>query len=163
MRVHVSKKIVFPVLLFFLSLIVAGSPALAGGKSVKELLTEAKSQITEITPQQVFEDLQANQAMVLLDVRTEAEFQAGHLPQAINIPRGLLEFRIGSKVKDLNTPIVVYCRSGARGAFATQTLMAMGYTNVKNMDTAFMGWSTAGYPVYNRHGEFTLRAFEKKG
>ena len=68
--------------------------------------------------------------MVLLDVRTETEFQIGHLPQAINISRGLLEFRIGETIKDLNTPIVVYCRAGGRGALATQTLMEMGYTNV---------------------------------
>lgn len=157
MRTYVKSLIII-----VLGVFLIGQPVFGEAKSVRELLSMAKNQITEVTPQQVYMDMEAKKKFVLLDVRTEAEFTAGHIPQAINIPRGLLEFRIAKQVKDLNTPIVIYCRSGARGAFAAQTLETMGYTNVTNMDTAFKGWAKAGYPVYNRHGEFKMIAFEKK-
>ncbi len=160
MKYFAWKKIVAvaSIFLFFVGTFVhAAEP-----KTAKDLVKEAKSQITEVVPKKVFDDWKAGKEFTFLDVRTAEEFAAGHLPKAVNIPRGLLEFKINKQFKDLNAPIVVYCRTGARGALATQTLKNMGYTNVTNMSKAFKGWSTAGYPVYNRHGEFVLKAFEKK-
>ncbi|MFC1827169.1 rhodanese-like domain-containing protein [Thermodesulfobacteriota bacterium] len=68
----------------------------------------------------------------------------------------------GGTAPDKNANIVVYCRSDARSALATAVMKEMGYTNVKNMQGAFKAWGEAGYPIYNRHGEFTMVAFEKK-
>ena len=66
-------------------------------------------------------------------------------------------------IKDTDAKIYVYCRTGARSAFATQRLIEMGYKNATNISDAFKGWVVAGYPVYNRHGEFVLapQGFEK--
>ncbi|BCL60024.1 hypothetical protein DGMP_07170 [Desulfomarina profundi] len=104
------------------------------------------------------------QDFVLLDVRTEKEYNAAHLPGAIHINRGLIEWIVPNRIQDPGARIYVYCRTGARSAFATHRLTEMGYTNVTNISDAFRGWVVAGYPVYNRHGEFTLKpeAFEKK-
>jgi rhodanese-related sulfurtransferase len=98
----------------------------------------------------------------LLDVRTSEEFKAGHLPKAVNIPRGTLEFMIGKHYPQKDAEIVVYCRTDARAALCAKTLSDMGYTNVKNLKGAFKAWGEAGYPIYNRHGEFKMIAFEKK-
>jgi len=136
--------------------------AFAGAKGPMDFVASAKAKITEVTPQQVKADLDAGKPVILLDVRDSVEFDAGHLPKAVNISRGLLEWKIGWAVPDKNANIVVYCRTDARSALATQVMNEMGYTNVKNMLGAFKAWGEAGYPIYNRHGEFTMVAFEKK-
>jgi rhodanese-related sulfurtransferase len=95
-------------------------------------------------------------------VRTSEEFKAGHLPKVVNIPRGTLEFMIGKHYPQKDVEIVVYCRTDARAALCARTLSDMGYTNVKNLKGAFKAWGESGYPIYNRHGEFKMIAFEKK-
>ncbi len=138
------------------------SQAFAEAKGPMQFTAEAKAKIAEVTPQQVKTDMDAGKPVILVDVRDSEEFAAGHLPRAINISRGLLEWKIGRMVPDRNANIVVYCRTDARSALATEVMMEMGYTNVKNLKGAFKAWGMAGYPIYNRHGEFTMIAFEKK-
>ncbi|WP_457577977.1 rhodanese-like domain-containing protein [Desulfomarina sp.] len=108
--------------------------------------------------------MDSGEEFVLLDVRTEKEYNAAHLPGAIHINRGLIEWMVPGRITNPDTKIYLYCRTGARSAFATRRLLEMGYTNVTNISDAFRGWVVAGYPVYNRHGEFTLKpeSFEKK-
>jgi rhodanese-related sulfurtransferase len=84
---------------------------------------------------------------VFLDVREPDEYKAGHIPGAVNIPRGLLESRIEDQVSDKNSTIVVYCRSGVRSALASATLVKMGYKGVLNMDGGWKAWQEAGYPA----------------
>jgi len=67
-------------------------------------------------------------AHVLVDVRTPAEYEAGHIPTAINIPVDVIGSRLPAIAKD--TLIVVYCRSGNRSTTASKILMDLGYTNV---------------------------------
>ncbi len=135
---------------------------IAGGKTIPQIIGEAKSQTTEVTIEAVKKDMDASRNFVLLDVRTSEEFKAGHLPKAVNIPRGTLEFMIGKHYPQKDMEIVVYCRTDARAALCAKTLSEMGYTNVKNLKGAFKAWGEAGYPIYNRHGEFKMIAFEKK-
>ena len=134
----------------------------ADGKTIPQIIGEAKSQTTEVTVEGVKKDMDAGRNFVLLDVRTSEEFKAGHLPKAINIPRGVLEFMIGKHYPQKDVGIVLYCRTDARSALCAKTLSDMGYTNVKNLKGAFKAWGEAGYPIYNRHGEFKMVAFEKK-
>ena len=138
------------------------SPVFAGGKTIPQIIGEAKSQTTEVTVEDVKKDMDAGKQFVLLDVRTSEEFKAGHLPKAVNIPRGTLEFMIGKHYPQKDVDIVVYCRTGARAALCAKAISDMGYTNVKNLKGAFKAWGEAGYPIYNRHGEFKMVAFEKK-
>lgn len=69
---------------------------------------------------------------VLLDVRTETEYSEGHIPQSINIDVSRIKDAV-SVIKDKNTPLFVYCRSGARSGNAVSALKSMGYTNVDNI------------------------------
>ncbi len=69
---------------------------------------------------------------VLVDVRKPEEYAAGHIPGSINIPETEIE-KIDSLVLRKNTPIFVYCLSGAKSWNATNSLQTMGYTNVKNI------------------------------
>ena len=134
----------------------------AGGKTIPQIIGEARSQTTEVTVDGVKKDIDTGRNFVLLDVRTSEEFKAGHLPNAVNIPRGTLEFMIGKHYPQKHVEIVVYCRTDARAALCAKTLSDMGYTNVMNLKGAFKAWGEAGYPIYNRHGEFKMIAFEEK-
>jgi len=134
----------------------------ADGKTIPQIIGEAKSQTTEVTVEEVKKNMDAGKNFVLLDVRTSEEFKAGHLPKAVNIPRGTLEFMIGKHYPEKDVEIVVYCRTDARAALCARCLSDMGYTNIKNLKGAFKAWGEAGYPIYNRHGEFRMVAFEKK-
>ena len=104
--------------------------------TVKELVEEAKEGIRTISSAEAYAMFGKGGA-VFLDVREPDEFKAGHIPGAVNIPRGLLESRIEEQIPDKNTAIVVYCRSGVRSALASATLVKMGYKGVLNMDG---GW-----------------------
>ena len=134
--------------------VVAAEP-----KNPMVYVSEAKAKITEVSVQQLKSDLDAGKEIILLDVRDREEFVAGHLPDAVNVSRGLLEFDIYRAVPNKNANIVVYCLSDARSAMATSVLNEMGYVNVKNMAGGFRAWGLAGYPIYNRHGEFIMKAF----
>jgi rhodanese-related sulfurtransferase len=101
---------------------------------------------------------------VLLDVRSEAEFNAAHLPGALNVERGRIEWIVPNIIMKPDRTIYVYCQDGRRSAFATERLIEMGYTNAINIADGFAGWVTAGYYVYNMHGEFILTTggYEKR-
>ncbi len=162
MRNGISKLLGVGVCALLLAGVCMSTQAFAEAKGPMQFVAAAKAQITEVSPQAVKADLDAGKAIVLLDVRDSVEFDAGHLPKAVNISRGLLEFKVGGMLPDKNANIVVYCRTDARSALATAVMQEMGYTNVKNMLGSFKAWGLAGYPIYNRHGEFTMVSFEKK-
>jgi rhodanese-related sulfurtransferase len=122
------------------------STALAKDMTAKELVEEASKNVTTISVADA-KALFDKGGVLFLDCRTEKEFKAGHVPGAMNIPRGLLEFQIASKVPDKNASIVMYCKSGGRGCLACESIGKMGYKNVKNMEGGWKAWSKAGYPV----------------
>ena len=93
---------------------------------------------------------------VLLDVRSEAEFAAAHLPGALHIERGRIEWVVPNIIKKSDRTIYVYCQDGRRSGFATERLLEMGYVNTSHIAEGFEGWVTAGNFVYNIHGEFIL-------
>ncbi len=70
---------------------------------------------------------------IWLDVRSEGEFNSGHLDAAINVPHGEITDRISALVEDKDTPIYLYCRSGNRAGIAQKALEAEGYTNITNV------------------------------
>lgn len=140
---------------FFLSLALAAVIALPAAAlwaqsndrpGLAKELSAARSHITEITTAQAHR-LMSQGGTLFVDVRSDAEWAAGHLPGAKHLDRGKLEFAVERAIPNKSTPIVVYCKSGGRGALATQTLMQMGYTNVRNMAGGYMAWAKAGYSV----------------
>ena len=85
--------------------------------------------------------------ILLLDVRTPREYAIGHIPGAVNLSRGLLEFGIWSVAPEKDENIVVYCRTGARAALAAKQLGDLGYKNVSAVSTGMLDWEQKGYPV----------------
>jgi rhodanese-related sulfurtransferase len=89
---------------------------------------------------------------LLLDVREEEEFKAGHVPGAVNIPRGLLEFRIWKQLGhpaqvDTGRKIYVQCQTGGRATLATKQLQDIGFTNVIAVIMNFEDWQKKGNPL----------------
>jgi rhodanese-related sulfurtransferase len=111
-----------------------------------DLVLAAKAVINEITVEQAQEML-ANECL-FLDVREQAEYDAGHILHAKHISRGLLEFKIigHPDFEDMSQPVVLYCKTGGRSALATQTLMSLGFTNVSSMVGGFDAWTTTHTP-----------------
>jgi molybdopterin/thiamine biosynthesis adenylyltransferase/rhodanese-related sulfurtransferase len=113
----------------------------------RQLLASVKAEIDEVSTMLLKEQLDAAEGPLLLDVREPDEWQEGHLPGALHIPRGYLEQRVEGLVPDRTTEIVVYCAGGSRSAFATKTLNELGYENVANLAGGFVDWKRSGYTV----------------
>ncbi|MFO7929476.1 MAG: rhodanese-like domain-containing protein [Candidatus Humimicrobiaceae bacterium] len=91
------------------------------------------------------EDLINDHDIFLLDVRTEEEFSSGHIEEAINIPVGDLDQRLG-KIPG-NKKIIVYCRSGTRSRRAADILIDNGFKQVYNMEGGIIEWKNKGLSV----------------
>lgn len=111
-----------------------------------DLVSRAKGRIKEVSPQELAGRLGAVQ---IIDVREPEEYAAGHLPGAVNIPRGLLEFRIDQHpvLCDRGCIIVMQCQGGGRSALATAVMQDLGYKSVVNLAGGFAAWQAAGLPV----------------
>ncbi len=112
-------------------------------RTFTDLLSEARTQIREITPQQV-NALPAGDA-VLVDVREESEWEQGYIPGAVHISKGYVEQAIESEVPDRDRQVILYCAGGVRSLFAAQALERLGYTNVASMSGGFQQWKSAGF------------------
>ena len=115
-------------------------------KTGQDLIDEAKQQIEEVTPEQVREMQERNDPVVYLDVREPNEWNLGHLPRAIHLPRGNLEGKVEGLV-DRGSKVVIYCARGNRSALAALTMKQMGYENVSSMKSGFRGWVEGGHDV----------------
>src|SRR5205814_10196997 len=112
----------------------------------QKLVTEAKKNITEISPQDAAAKLKSGEAVVV-DVRDKDEWDEGHIPGAMHMSRGTIELDIEEKVPDPNAMIICHCGGGGRGALATESLQTMGYKNVRNMSGGFKAWKSASSPL----------------
>ncbi|MCP4338319.1 MAG: rhodanese-like domain-containing protein [Desulfobulbaceae bacterium] len=133
-------------LFFFVGNASAEQPKWMEGPTGK-LVQEARSSTKQITIEDFKKILDADEDITLLDVRTPREYEAVHIPGAVNVSRGLLEFSIWSVVPDKNEEIVVYCKSGARAALATKQLNDFGYKNAIAIATGMTEWAKSGNPV----------------
>jgi phage shock protein E len=91
--------------------------------------------------------ISSESAPLILDVRTANEYNAGHLPAAINIAHTELPDRLAELPADRETEIVVHCHSGKRAAIAQTSLEEAGFSNVRHLDGDFIGWQAAGLPL----------------
>jgi rhodanese-related sulfurtransferase len=134
-----------------LSVIIVPPPeAPALTPAAKALIDAANSHVPQLDTAGLLAQLKAQPETVVLDVRTPAEVDdSGHIaaPRFFNITRGLLEFRIERAVPDKATPIVVYCGVSQRSSLAADTLVKLGYTNVRNYRDGFVNWRRAGLPI----------------
>jgi rhodanese-related sulfurtransferase len=115
-------------------------------KTAAEMIAEAKSRITEVTPKQVMEMQERGEPVTLLDCRDLPEVNLGRIPKAAHISRGNLETKVEALIPR-DAHLIIYCASGNRSAFAAVTLKEMGYENVASMSGGFRGWVEAGGEV----------------
>lgn len=115
-------------------------------KTGTDLVDEAKQRIREVSPQEVLAMQERNADVIYLDVREPNEWNLGHLPGAMHIPRGTLETKVEAVVPR-NRKVVIYCASGNRSALAADTMQQMGYTDVVSMSGGFTGWAQSGGDV----------------
>ena len=113
----------------------------------QKIVTDAKARVTECTVEDVRERLARGEPFVLVDVREESEFAAGHAAGAVHLGKGVIERDIEAKVPDPATPLVLYCGGGFRSALAADAIQKMGYTNVVSMDGGWRAWTEKGLPV----------------
>jgi sulfur-carrier protein adenylyltransferase/sulfurtransferase len=111
-----------------------------------EVIRQIKQQVEEVDPAEVSEHL--GNGVVLVDVRESEEWDRGHIPGAVHVPRGYLESRIDGAVADRDARVILYCASGQRSALAAHTLKdLLGYTNVASMTGGITLWKDRGYKV----------------
>lgn len=113
----------------------------------QKLVNDAKSRIQECTADDVMDRMESGKNFVLVDVREESEFAAGHIPGAVHIGKGVIERDIEAKVPDAATTLVLYCGGGFRSVLAADALQKMGYTHVISMDGGWRGWTMAALPI----------------
>jgi len=111
------------------------------------IVTDAKARVRECTVADVLAKRAAGEPFILVDVREESEFAAGHLPGSVHIGKGVIERDIEAKVPNPDAPLVLYCGGGFRSALAADALQKMGYTNVLSMDGGWRAWTEQKLPV----------------
>lgn len=116
-------------------------------KSYRQIVEEAKTEIPEVTVDEVKEDQEDGADFVLLDVRDEDEYRAGYIPNAVHVTRGMLEFSVEDYIPDRDQKVVVYCAAGLRSLLAAKSLREMGYTDTVSMAGGYRDWSGAGFPT----------------
>lgn len=123
-------------------------------RSVNDPVDDARRAAREVTPQMV---ARPGHDALLIDVREPHEYAIDHIENAINIPRGVLEFQIdghpalaeaGAAPAPIRARrITLYCRSGARSALAALTLQQLGFEQVESIAGGIVAWREAGLPV----------------
>lgn len=130
-------------------------------KKFTDLVIESAKDVTEIFPWDLEERLSENPSLLLLDIREPYEFDAMHITNSLNVPRGVLETAceydyeetVVQLVESRDKEIVVACRSGNRSIFACEVMQKMGYKNVVSLKTGLRGWSDYEQALYNKNEE----------
>ena len=121
-------------------------------KDVIQLLAKTKKQIKSVDLES-FKKIHDRKAYdLLLDVRSAKEYKAGHVPGAVNVDRGVLEFAIWRHVgfpanTNRKIKVYVYCRLGGMSTLATKTLQDLGFTDVTQVNMRVRDWAAKGYPL----------------
>lgn len=117
-------------------------------KSAHELVLEAKKVVQECSCIELHEKL-TSPISLIIDVREPEEYHQGHIAGAVNIPRGMLEFKISNdaSLQDLKRPIIVYCKTSGRAALSVVAMQCMGFENVMSLAGGFDTWISEGHPI----------------
>lgn len=130
-------------------------------KTFNDLIADALSEINEIYPWDVEEQLEKHPDTLLLDVREQDEYDGAFIENSILVPRGILEQScewnysetIPELVRARQRPIVIICRSGNRSVLAALSMKILGYEHLLSLKTGVKGWNDAELPLINKAGE----------
>ena len=112
-----------------------------------KLVNAVRGTVRELTIEQLRARLATNPRAVLLDVREDSEWQAGHAEQAQHLGKGILERDLEQRFPDPNAEIIMYCGGGFRSALACDVAQRMGYRNVASLIGGYKGLVAAGWPM----------------
>ncbi len=112
-----------------------------------KLANEAKTRIREISIDEARERLKKNPKIILLDVREDNEWNAGHAVEAKHLGKGILERDLEKTFPDPNTEIIMYCGGGFRSAMTCDAAQRMGYKNVLSLVGGYKAMVNANWPV----------------
>jgi rhodanese-related sulfurtransferase len=115
------------------------------------LVNDAKKRITELSVAEARARLAANPKAVLLDVREDHEWQAGHAAQAVHLGKGILERDLEKLHPDKNTELIMYCGGGFRSALTADAAQKMGYRNVSSLIGGYKALVAAEWPMKSRN------------
>src|SRR5579864_4684203 len=111
------------------------------------LVNDAKSRVREIDIEHYTQMVSAQAAHLLIDVREDNEWAAGHAAGSLHLGKGIIERDIETKVPRKDTTLVLYCGGGFRSALAGDALRQMGYANVISLDGGWRAYQSSGLPV----------------
>ncbi len=131
-------------------------------KSRSEISRQAKKDAPAISVEELQRKFGLKENFILIDVRTEVEYMAGHISGAILIQRGIAEWMVAPEVDDRNMQIIIYCKKGSRSALTAKALIDIGYRNVRTLDGGINRWAEKGNHLYNCHGKIKVLKFIKK-
>ena len=112
-----------------------------------DLVNDAKSRVREINIEQYQEMKKTGEDHLLVDVREDNEWTAGHAAGALHLGKGIIERDIEAKVPDHDKKLILYCGGGFRSALAADNLQKMGYKNAISLDGGWRAYSASGLPV----------------
>jgi len=112
-----------------------------------KIVNDAKTRVREISIDQARAWLLQNPKVVLLDVREDSEWSAGHAAEARHLGKGVLERDLEKMIPDVNTEIIMYCGGGFRSALAGDAAQKMGYRSVHSLIGGYKAMVNAGWPI----------------
>ena len=118
-----------------------------GQSSYQTLVKDAKTRVKEVDADQLKKMQSSSEKFLLIDVREDSEWAAGHAAGATHLGKGVIERDIESKVPQKDAKIVLYCGGGSRSALAADALMKMGYSNVFSLAGGIAAYKSAGLPT----------------
>ena len=112
-----------------------------------KLVADAKTRVSEISISDARARLAANPNIVLIDVREDHEWEAGHAAEAKHLGKGILERDLEKLYPDPNTEFILYCGGGFRSALSCDAAQKMGYKRVLSLIGGYKGMVAAGWPM----------------
>jgi rhodanese-related sulfurtransferase len=112
-----------------------------------QVVNEARGRVKELTLDQARQRLQTNRQAVLLDVREDREWEAGHAVEARHLGKGILERDLEQMFPDKNAELIMYCGGGFRSVLTAEVAQRMGYTNVSSLQGGYKAMKAAYWPM----------------
>lgn len=150
-----KRNIIYMIIAILMSQVLLSCNCNQNFESADQMVETAKQKVPSISVEELLVKIDSMEMFNLIDVRIRSEHNHGYIPSAINIPRGTLEFKIANEQywenEGLYMPVkdeefILYCKKGSRSVLAVESLLKLGYKNVKYIEGGFKKWELS-YPL----------------